>query len=204
MERIVIATKNEGKVEEMREALSHLPVEVVSLSAFGDLPDAVEDGTTFTENAKIKAAFYEKRTGCICLADDSGLEVEALGGAPGIYSARYAGEHGDDAANNAKLCAELARAGASQSRAAYRCALAACTPDGEEFQTLGSYEGIVRRARRGTGGFGYDPYFYPDACMGRSMAELVIGEKIRISHRGAALRLMVLKIQDYLARRLSL
>ena len=204
MEKIVIATKNEGKVGEMREALSHLPVEVVSLRAFGDQPDAVEDGKTFLENAKAKAAFYEKRTGCICMADDSGLEVEALGGAPGIYSARYAGAHGDDAANNAKLCEELARRGLPESRAAYRCALAVCTPDGEAFQTLGSCEGVVRRARRGTGGFGYDPYFYPDACMGRSMAELVIGEKIRISHRGAALRLMVMKLQEYLAGGISL
>ena len=204
MEQIVIATKNEGKVAEMREALSHLPVEVVSLAAFGDLPDAVEDGETFLENAKQKARFYREVTGAICIADDSGLEVEALGGAPGIYSARYAGVHGDDAANNAKLCAELARVGAAQSRAAYRCALAFSAPDGEAFQSLGSCEGIVRRARRGTGGFGYDPYFYPDACMGRSMAEIVLGEKIRISHRGAALRLMVMKVQDYLARRLSL
>ena len=100
MKKIVIATKNRGKVREMREALSHLPVEVVSLAEFGALPDAVEDGETFAENARIKAAFYREKTSCACLADDSGLEVEALGGKPGIFSARFAGFHADDATNN--------------------------------------------------------------------------------------------------------
>ena len=105
MKRIVIATKNAGKIREMKAAFSHLPVEVVSLASFGDLPDAVEDGATFEANARIKAHFFREQTGCACIADDSGIEIAALGGAPGVHSARFAGVHGDDAANNAKMVA---------------------------------------------------------------------------------------------------
>ena len=120
MKTIVVATKNAGKLREMMDAFRDLPVTLLPLSQFGDLPDAVEDGATFAENAAIKARFYMEATGVACLADDSGLEVDALAGAPGVYSARFAGVHGDDAANNEKLVAELTRMGCAASPAADR------------------------------------------------------------------------------------
>lgn len=149
MKKIVIATKNRGKVREMREALSHLPVEVVSLAEFGALPDAVEDGETFAENARIKAAFYREKTSCACLADDSGLEVEVLGGKPGIFSARFAGFHADDATNNEKLMEELRKAGVESSAADYRCALAFVDEDGTSLLTEGRCDGTVRMVPKG-------------------------------------------------------
>ena len=130
VKKIVIATKNQGKIREMLHAFAGLDVELVSLAAFGPLPDAIEDGDTFADNARIKAAFYREQTGCACLADDSGLSVAALDGAPGVYSARFAGDHADDDANNARLLAELAKKGAASSDAAYHCVLAFCDLDG--------------------------------------------------------------------------
>ena len=198
MKQIVIATKNKGKVREMREALSHLPVEVVSLAEFGALPDAVEDGETFAENARIKASFYREKTGCACLADDSGLEVEVLGGKPGIYSARFAGFHADDATNNEKLMEELRKAGVESSPADYRCALAFVDEDGTSLLTDGRCDGTVRMVPKGENGFGYDPYFYTEAYPGRTMAELSLEEKDAISHRGRALRAMVKELEERL------
>lgn len=198
MKKIVIATKNQGKVREMREALSHLPVEVVSLKEFGELPDAVEDGTTFAENARIKAEFYREKTGCACVADDSGLEVEVLGGAPGIHSARFAGFHADDATNNQKLLEELQKAGVKESPADYRCALVFADTDGTVFTSEGRCDGIVRMVPRGENGFGYDPYFYTKDYPGRTMAEISFAEKDKISHRGRALREMVRRLEEYL------
>ncbi|WP_295714317.1 RdgB/HAM1 family non-canonical purine NTP pyrophosphatase [uncultured Mitsuokella sp.] len=198
MKKIVIATKNQGKVREMREALSHLPVEVVSLKEFGELPDAVENGTTFAENARIKAEFYREKTGCACVADDSGLEVEVLGGAPGIHSARFAGFHADDATNNQKLLEELQKAGVKESPADYRCALVFADTDGTVFTSEGRCDGIVRMVPRGENGFGYDPYFYTKDYPGRTMAEISFAEKDKISHRGRALREMVRRLEEYL------
>ncbi len=198
MKKIVIATKNQGKVREMREALSHLPVEVVSLKEFGALPDAVEDGKTFAENARIKAEFYKEKTGCACIADDSGLEVAVLGGAPGIHSARFAGFHADDATNNEKLLQELKKAGVEESPADYRCALVFVDTDGSVFLSEGRCDGTVKMEPKGENGFGYDPYFYPEAYPGRTMAEISFAEKDRISHRGRALREMVQKLEEYL------
>ncbi|MBQ7516549.1 MAG: RdgB/HAM1 family non-canonical purine NTP pyrophosphatase [Schwartzia sp.] len=186
--KIVVATKNPGKVREMMNAFQNLPVELLPLSAFGDLPEAVEDGKTFAENAAIKARFYMRETGTACLADDSGLSVDALDGAPGVYSARFAGWHADDAANNEKLLAELRRLGLAESAAAYHCALAFCDTDGVIVTAHGTCPGVVRLTAKGSGGFGYDPYFYLDN--GRSMAELSLAEKDAVSHRGAALREM--------------
>lgn len=198
MKKIVIATKNQGKVREMREALSHLPVEVVSLKEFGELPDAVENGTTFAENARIKAEFYREKTGCACVADDSGLEVEVLGGAPGIHSARFAGFHADDATNNQKLLEELQKAGVKESPADYRCALVFADTDGTVFTSEGRCDGIVRMVPRGENGFGYDPYFYTKDYTDRTMAEISFAEKDKISHRGRALREMVRRLEEYL------
>ena len=195
MKKIVIATKNQGKLREMQDAFSVLPVEVVSLETFGRLPDAVEDGASFAENARIKAAFYRELTGCACIADDSGLEVEALGGAPGIYSARFSGSHADDDMNNAKLLSELSRAGAEESPADYRCALAFLDTNGKEILTEGRCDGIVRKVAKGSNGFGYDPYFYRGE---RTIAEMSFEEKDKISHRGEALRKMAEELRQYL------
>ncbi len=196
MKTIVIATKNKGKVREMTQAFRGLPVKLVPLSDFGELPDAVEDGTTFEENAAIKAQFYQKETGTACLADDSGLEVEALGGGPGVYSARFAGEHATDDANNEKLLEEIAKKGLDASPAAYRCALVFADTDGTTLTTQGACEGVIRPEARGSGGFGYDPYFYIDE--NKTMAELTLSEKDAISHRGKALREMAKKLAAYL------
>ncbi len=181
----------------MLEAFADLPVELISLAEFGDIPEPVEDGTTFAANALLKAHFYAKQTNCACLADDSGLEVDALGGAPGVYSARFAGETADDAANNAKLLRELASLGREESPARYRCVLAFV--DGlQELLADGSCEGVIRRYPAGREGFGYDPYFYTPK-LSKTMAELTLAEKNAISHRGMALRAMAEKLAGCLA-----
>ena len=192
---ILIATSNEGKVREMEKAFDGLPVRLVPLSHLcdvlpdaGDIEEPVEDGATFMENARIKAHYYRARTGLAALADDSGLSVEALDGAPGVYSARYAGVHGDDAANNAKLIRDLRERGTENAAAAYHCALVLALEDGGELAAEGTCTGFIRPEARGTEGFGYDPHFY--RADGRSMAELSREEKHAISHRGAALEMM--------------
>ncbi|MBQ1509381.1 MAG: RdgB/HAM1 family non-canonical purine NTP pyrophosphatase [Selenomonadaceae bacterium] len=195
MKKIVIATKNKGKLREMTDAFRDLPVKVLSLADFGELPEAVEDGKTFEENARIKARFYCEKTGCACIADDSGLEVAALGGAPGVHSARFSGTHADDATNNAKLMQELDRAGVEESPADYRCALVFHDVDGTEILTEGRCDGVVGKIARGTNGFGYDPYFYVG---NRTIAEMSLEEKDGISHRGEALHKMVERLCDVL------
>ena len=194
MKKIVLASKNLDKVKEMRLALKDLPVEILSLADFDKIPDAVENGTTFEENALIKSKFFREQTGLACLADDSGLEVDALNGLPGVYSARFAGYHADDATNNQKLLDELKKVGATESIAAYRCALAFVDTDGTEILTSGKISGKIKTVAKGNGGFGYDPYFYIDAS--RTMAEISPEEKNQISHRGEALRQMILKLKE--------
>ena len=189
MKKILIATKNAGKLREMKAALAELPVEILSLSDFENLPDAVEDGNTFEENARIKAKFFHELTGLACLADDSGLEVAALGGAPGVNSARFAGYHADDGTNNQVLMSELEKVGVEESPADYRCALVFIDDDETEIKTVGKVDGVIRKVPRGNGGFGYDPYFYLGAE--KTMAELTPTEKSAISHRGEALRKMI-------------
>ena len=194
MKKIVLASKNSDTVKEMRLALKSLPFEILSLADFGDLPDAVEDGATFDDNALIKAKFFREHTGLATLADDSGLEVDALGGLPGVHSARFAGYHADDVTNNQKLLDELKKIGVEESIAAYRCALAFVDTDGTELLTEGKIVGKIKIVAQGNGGFGYDPYFYIDER--RTMAQLSIDEKNKISHRGAALKRMVLKLKE--------
>ena len=194
MKKIVIATKNVDKLKEMRRVLGSLPMEILSLTDFADMPDAVEDGSTFEANALIKARFFREQTGLACLADDSGLEVDALGGLPGVHSARFAGYHADDATNNQKLLDELAKRGVTESAAAYRCALAYVDTDGAEIVTCGKICGTIKTVARGDGGFGYDPYFYLDAD--KTMAQLTVDEKNLISHRGAALKEMVSRLTE--------
>ncbi len=193
MKKIVLASKNLDKVKEMRLILRSLPLEILSLADFKELPDAVEDGATFEENALIKAKFFREQTGLACLADDSGLEVDALGGLPGVYSARFAGYHADDATNNQKLLDELKKIGVEESAADYRCALAFVDTDGTELLTTGKICGTIKIVAQGNGGFGYDPYFYIDER--RTMAQLPVDEKNLISHRGAALKAMILELK---------
>lgn len=193
MKKIVLASKNSDKVKEMRLVLKNLPLEILSLADFDELPDAVEDGATFEENALIKAKFFREQTGLACLADDSGLEVDALGGLPGVHSARFAGYHADDLTNNQKLLDELKKIGVKESTAAYRCALVFVDTDGTTLLTAGKIAGKIKTVARGTGGFGYDPYFYLDDA--RTMAQLSVDEKNKISHRGTALKEMMLKLE---------
>ena len=199
MKKIVIATKNQGKLREMKAAFAHLPVEIVSLASFGDLPDAVEDGATFEANARIKAHFFREATQTACIADDSGIELDALGGAPGVHSARFAGRHGDDAANNAKMIAELQARGLTSSSADYRCALVFEDVDGTVLTADGRVDGTIRFEPRGNGGFGYDPDCYGERPDGteKTMAELTLAEKDAISHRGKALRELVSQLENY-------
>ena len=195
--KIVIATKNQGKVREMIHAFQGLPVELVSLADLDErFQEPVEDGDTFAANSLLKAEYYQKQTGMACLADDSGLEVEALGGAPGVYSARFAGESASDADNNAKLQQELKKLGRESSPAAYQCALTFMDAEGRTLTAKGVCRGEIRLQARGENGFGYDPYFYVGDV---TMAEMSLAEKQAISHRGAALREMAVLLQDYFA-----
>nr|WP_092075077.1 XTP/dITP diphosphatase [Dendrosporobacter quercicolus]NSL50044.1 XTP/dITP diphosphatase [Dendrosporobacter quercicolus DSM 1736]SDN31143.1 XTP/dITP diphosphohydrolase [Dendrosporobacter quercicolus] len=197
MKEIVIASKNAGKVAEIAAALQHLPVRIVSLAELGDVPEAVENGADFSENALIKARFYAASTGKACLADDSGLEVDALGGEPGVYSARYAGETATDAQNNAKLLTKLKGVADEKRTARFRCVLAFVDTDKQTITAQGVCEGEILAAARGAGGFGYDPLFYIPA-LGQTLAEISIAEKNTISHRGAALRNIAEKLAGYL------
>ncbi len=195
--KIVIATKNQGKVREMINAFQGLPVELVSLADLAErFQEPVEDGDTFAANSLLKAGYYQKQTGMACLADDSGLEVEALGGAPGVYSARFAGENASDADNNAKLQQELKKLGRESSPAAYQCALTFMDAEGRVLTAKGFCRGEIRLQARGENGFGYDPYFYVGDV---TMAEMSLAEKQAISHRGAALREMAKLLQEYFA-----
>lgn len=195
--KLVIATKNQGKVKEIKAAFSKLPVEILCLWDFGDVPDAVEDGQTFLENARKKAMFYAEITKCACLADDSGLVVDALHGEPGVYSARYAGEHASDSENNAKLIAELQKTGSVDSAARFCCALAVVFPEGGEINCEAACEGNIIFEARGMNGFGYDPYFYVKS-LGKTLAEVSVEEKNKLSHRGKALKIMAERLAGYM------
>ena len=186
--RLVIATGNAGKLREFRSLLAGLPFELTS-SAELKLPSPEETGATFLANALLKARHAATLSGSAAVADDSGLEVEALNGAPGIYSARYAGAGADDAANNAKLLRALADLPMEQRRARYRCALVFIenAVDAAPLIAEAEWQGLILDAPRGAGGFGYDPYFWlPE--LDKTAAELKPSEKNRLSHRGRALR----------------
>ncbi len=185
--RLVLATRNEGKVKEIREALSGLEVDLLTLSDFPEVPEVHEDGATFSENAKKKALTVAKFTGLPALADDSGLEVDALGGMPGVRSARFAGEGADDDANNRKLLELLKGLPPERRTARFRCVLALAFPDGEVYTVEGTCEGLIAEEPAGEGGFGYDPLFLiPEE--GRTFAQMTREEKNSLSHRGRALR----------------
>jgi len=181
---IVLATGNQGKLKEFREMVKDFPVEIKSLSDFGPIPAVIEDGKTFEDNAYKKALFTAKVLGIPAIADDSGLVVDALDGAPGVYSARYAGKQATDADNINKLLRELD--GESNRKAAFECVLSIAVPSGPALTYVGRCEGEITNTPRGEKGFGYDPVFYYPP-LDKTFAEITMEEKNKVSHRGKAL-----------------
>ena len=182
--KLIVATRNKHKLEEIHAILAGLDVELHSALDFPEIPDVEEDGETFEANAIKKAVTLARATGCWALADDSGLEVDALGSAPGVYSARYAGEPVSYPANNEKLLRELA--GQNNRRARFRCVMALSDPAGRAETVEGRCEGHIIEALRGVAGFGYDPLFVPEGFT-QTFAEMRADQKNAISHRGQAL-----------------
>jgi XTP/dITP diphosphohydrolase len=198
--RLVLATRNAHKVTELRAILAEtgLDVELVGADAYPEIPDVKETGVTFAENALLKARALADATGLPAVADDSGLCVDVLGGAPGIFSARWAGRHGDDAANLALLLAQLADIESPHRAAHFACAAALALPDGTELVAEGRLRGTLRHTPTGTNGFGYDPILQPDGHT-VTCAQLTPDEKNAISHRGKAFRALAVQAAELLA-----
>jgi len=194
--RIVFATKNEGKVKEISEMLAGMDIELISLNNFRSLPEIIEDGQSYLENALKKAKTISEQTGEIVLADDSGLSVDALGGDPGIYSARYAGPDATDEENNAKLLAGLTDVPQEKRTAAFHCALVLYPTNGNYQSFEARWTGLIIDERRGANGFGYDPIFlWPE--LNKTAAELPPEIKNKVSHRGQAFA----KLKSHLEKR---
>jgi XTP/dITP diphosphohydrolase len=194
--KVVLATGNAGKIRELARLLDGLGVEVVAQSEFG-VSDAIESGVTFAENSLIKARHAAAATGLPAIADDSGLSVDALDGAPGVYSARYAGPDADDERNNDKLLAALEDVDDDQRGAAFHCVATYVAPDEDRvIQAEGVWRGSILRQRQGGGGFGYDPIFL-DPQSGMSSADLTPEQKSARSHRGQALRALIKQLQQH-------
>jgi XTP/dITP diphosphohydrolase len=181
---IVLATRNKNKVKEFREILKDFHIELKSLDDFGPIPEAIEDGETFDDNAYKKAHHTAKILGLPAIADDSGLVVDVLDGAPGVYSARYAGQDATDDKNCEKLLQELS--GKENRKAHFQCVISIAVPSGPALTYEGSCDGIILNEKRGNSGFGYDPLFYFEE-FGKTFAELTMAEKNTVSHRGKAL-----------------
>ena len=181
---LVIATKNQGKITEIRDLLSEFAVKLKSLDDFKPIPEVVEDGETFDENAYKKASFTAKILGMPALADDSGLLVEALDGAPGVLSARYAGENATDEQRIAKLLRALK--GRAHRKAAFECVLSIAVPSGPALTYEARCEGLIAEQPAGQNGFGYDPIFYYPP-LNKTFAQMTLKEKSQVSHRGKAL-----------------
>ena len=196
---LLIATKNKGKIAELKNLLGDLPIELRSLNDFPDLPDVEETGETFAQNASLKARAYARQTGLWSLADDSGLEVAALDNAPGVFSARYAGENASDEANIEKLLREIGKYDERRRGARFVCAMAIADNAGEiKFEAEGFCGGQIIRERRGTNGFGYDPIFVPDGFT-ETFAEISAAAKQKISHRGRAAAKIIQYLRHYIA-----
>ena len=193
--QLVLATRNAHKVEELRRILAPYDASLTGLDAFPDLPDVAETGATFDDNALLKARAVAAATGLVAVADDSGLEVDALNGMPGVLSARWAGRHGDDAANLQLVLSQLADVPDERRGAAFVCAAALVAPDGRELVVEGRLAGALTREPRGTNGFGYDPIFVPDGEQ-RTTAEMAPEEKDAISHRGRAFRALAARLDE--------
>ena len=196
MKRIVFATGNAGKMNEVRMILADLDAEVLSMKDAGISIDIEENGSTYEENALIKARAVAAATGDIVLADDSGLEIDSLGGEPGVYSARYLGEDTSYSVKNANLIERLQGVPDEKRTARFVCAIAAVLPDGQELTTRAAIEGRIGYEEKGTGGFGYDPIFYVPE-LHKTTAELTGEEKNLVSHRGKALQLMKEELKKY-------
>lgn len=197
MFKIVLATRNKGKRTEFAELLKDLPVEIVSLDAFENIPAIAETGQSFQENAAIKAETVAGLTGLVTVADDSGLEVDILHGAPGIYSARYAGQPGCDEANNAKLLNELQGIPWEKRTARFRSVIAIAVPNDKILFAEGVCEGLIGFEPKGSQGFGYDPIFIvPEKNL--TFAQLTMEEKNKISHRAKAFKCAAKILQDLL------
>lgn len=182
---LVIATRNPGKTAEIRDLLADFPIEIKNLADFGPIPCVQEDGDTFDENAYKKASFTAKILGIPALADDSGLVVETLGGAPGVFSARYAGENATDEQRYTKLLSEMKAK--TNRKAAFECVISIAVPSGPALTYEARCEGMIAEEPAGQNGFGYDPIFYYPPLK-KTFAQLTREEKSRISHRGKALR----------------
>jgi len=182
---LIIATRNPGKTDEIREMLASFPIRLKNLEDFGPIPPVAEDGKTFDENAYKKASFVARVLGLPALADDSGLVVEALNGAPGVFSSRYAGEHATDAERCRKLLDAML--GLTRRRAAFECVISIAVPTGAALTYEARCEGVIAEAPAGENGFGYDSIFYYPPLQ-KTFAELTRSEKCRVSHRGKALQ----------------
>ncbi len=199
IQTLLLATGNPGKTREMQQLLSGLTMKIKTLQDFPDLPPVDETGTTFRENAELKATAYAGYTGELSLADDSGLEVDALGGAPGVYSARFAGEAADYDIKMAKLLDMLSATGDSARRARFVCAMAISDPKGKLLTAVeGVCPGAIATRPRGSGGFGYDPIFIPDG-FDLTFGELNQSVKDDISHRSKAAKLIMRYLLDFIA-----
>ncbi|MBN1586964.1 MAG: XTP/dITP diphosphatase [Candidatus Omnitrophica bacterium] len=189
MKELLIATQNRHKVQEIMDLLQGLEIRISSLADYPDVPEIMEDGKTFEENAYKKAFEAAKWRGCWALADDSGLEVDALGGEPGVHSARYSGAGATDGSNNQKLLRDLEGVPEESRTARYVCCLALVSPEGGKEDVRQTCEGRIALAPRGDGGFGYDPlFYYPE--FGRTFGEVSLEDKQKVSHRGKAIRRM--------------
>jgi len=195
--RLLVASGNPKKLKELEELLSDIPIKLLSLKSFPNVIEVEEDGKTFRENAEKKALGFAKQTGCLTLAEDSGLSVDYLKGAPGIYSARFAGSEKTDVKNCEKVLTSLAGVPTEKRGASFRCACALATPDKIVHVIEESVSGIIAEKMVGENGFGYDPlFFYPK--FGKTFAEVPPSEKHSVSHRGKALRKMREFLRGYL------
>ena len=193
--RVLIATTNRHKVREITQLLADASIDLITLEAWPDVAAPEETGRTFAENARAKAQYYARATGELTIAEDSGLEIDALGGAPGVESARFGGANTSYADKFAVIYAELRQKGATDSAARFVCALALATSDRVLFETRGIIEGRIAPEPKGAGGFGYDPiFFYPP--YGRTLAEVDAEQKSAVSHRGQAFRALRPYLQD--------
>ncbi len=198
MKELLVATKNKGKVREIADLLSPCGIQVISLLDVENMPEIIEDGLTFRANAAKKAVVIAKHTGRLVMGEDSGLEVDALGGRPGVFSARYSGDDATDEKNNDKMLQELAGVPFEKRTARYRSAIALADKDTLVDVVEGACEGIITTERRGANGFGYDPLFYiPEHA--KTFGELPLSVKQTMSHRANALRQFLKLLEKYLA-----
>lgn len=196
MKKLIVASNNEHKILEIKEILKNFHIDVVSLKEAGIDVDVEENGTTFMENAHIKAEAIHKMIGdSMVMADDSGLVVDALNGEPGVYSARYCGEHGNDKKNNEKLLEKLKNVDKDKRNAKFVCAIEVIGVNGKVINAQGEVEGVIVEEERGKDGFGYDPLFYVEEFK-KTFAEMTSEEKNSISHRGRALNIVQEKMKD--------